>query len=193
MNLSFNSYIMKQLHLKLDENSLAIRWADAQADKVGARGHVGTHLDCYTTVPEKSEYKIIGLVIDCRKDMPSMENLRDIESLENRAVVLHTGNLEENGYGTEDYFSSETYLSEEILNAVLEKKPLFIIIDSHGIAEKGKKHIDFDKICEASGCHVIENADLSCLGEEKNIQLRILINLDHLSSGKPCKVYLNGV
>ena len=184
---------MKQLHIKLDENSPAIRWADAQADRVGARGHVGTHLDCYTKVPEKSEYKIIGLVIDCRKDMPSMENLRDIESLENRAVVLHTGNLEKNGYGTEDYFSSETYLSEEILNAVLEKKPLFIIIDSHGIAEKGNKHIDFDKICEANGCHVIENADLSCLGEEKNIQLRILINLDHLSSGKPCKVYLNGV
>lgn len=121
--------------------------------------------------------------------MPSMENLRDIEFLENKAVVLHTGNLEENGYGTEDYFSSETYLSEEILNAVLEKKPLFIIIDSHGIAE----NIDFDKICEANGCHVIENADLSCLGEEKNIQLRILINLDHLSSGKPCKVYLNRV
>ena len=49
---------MKQLHIKLDENSPAIRWADAQADKVGARGHVGTHLDCYTKVPEKSEYNI---------------------------------------------------------------------------------------------------------------------------------------
>lgn len=47
---------MKSLHIKLDKNSPPIKWADAQADRIGARGHVGTHLDCYTTVPEKSEY-----------------------------------------------------------------------------------------------------------------------------------------
>lgn len=181
---------MKQLHIKLDENSPAIRWADAQADKVGARGHVGTHLDCYTKVPEKSEFNIQGHVIDCRRGMPSAENVKHIESLDNNmALVLHTGNMEANSYGTESYFSSETFLTEETLNTVLAKKPLFIIIDSHGIAEKGKKHIDFDKICEANGCHVIENADFSSLGEEKKIQLQIIISIDHKSTGKPCKLY----
>lgn len=43
---------MKSLHIKLNKNSPPIKWADAQADRIGARGHVGTHLDCYTTVPE---------------------------------------------------------------------------------------------------------------------------------------------
>ncbi|WP_291558832.1 hypothetical protein [Bacteroides sp.] len=42
---------MKKLHVTLNENSPAVIWADTQADKIGARGHVGTHLDCYTTVP----------------------------------------------------------------------------------------------------------------------------------------------
>ncbi|WP_299229058.1 hypothetical protein [uncultured Bacteroides sp.] len=184
---------MKQLHIKLDENSPAIRCADAQADKVGARGHVSTHLDCYTKVPEKSEYNIKAMVLDCQYGMPQLEDVKSLTTLEDMALLLHTANLEKNEYGTDMYFATETFLSEKVLYSILEKKPLFIIIDSHGIAEKGKKYIDFDKICEANGCHVIENADFSCLGEEKNIQLKILINLDHRSSGKPCEIYLNGV
>lgn len=78
-------------------------------------------------------------------------------------------------------------------DGLMRRQTEYIIIDSHGIAVKGKKLINFDKICEANGCHVIENADLSCLEEEKNIKLKILINLDHFLSGKPCEIYLNGV
>lgn len=55
---------MKQLHLTFDEDSPAIHWANAQTDKIGARGYVGTHLDCYTTVPKQSEYEIDGNVIE---------------------------------------------------------------------------------------------------------------------------------
>lgn len=105
------------------------------------------------------------------------------------ALLLHTANLERNEYGTDMYFSTETFLSEEVLHTILEKKPLFIIIDSHGIAEKGKRHIEFDKICEANGCHVIENVDLSCIGNQKEVQLKILININHQSTGKPCELY----
>ncbi len=49
---------MNQLHITLEENSPAIKWANTQADRIGARGHVGTHLDCYTTVPEKQMGKV---------------------------------------------------------------------------------------------------------------------------------------
>lgn len=38
---------MDRLHLILDNNSPALQWANQQMDKIGARGHVGTHLDCY--------------------------------------------------------------------------------------------------------------------------------------------------
>ena len=59
---------MNQLHITLEENSPAIKWANTQADRIGARGHVGTHLDCYTTVPEKPEYNITAMVLDCQND-----------------------------------------------------------------------------------------------------------------------------
>lgn len=68
--------------------------------------------------------------------MPKPEDILHIDSLENMALVLHTGNSEKHQYGTEDYFNEATFLSEEVLNLILSKKPLFIIVDSHGIAEK---------------------------------------------------------
>ena len=180
---------MNQLHITLEENSPAIKWANTQADRIGARGHVGTHLDCYTTVPEKPEYNTTAMVLDCQNEMPKEEDIKSLTTLENMALLLHTANLERNEYGTDMYFSTETFLSEEVLHTILEKKPLFIIIDSHGIAEKGKRHIEFDKICEANGCHVIENVDLSCIGNQKEVQLKILININHQSTGKPCELY----
>lgn len=180
---------MKQLHINLNDESPAIRWADAQADKIGARGHVGTHLDCYTRVPEKTEYEIAGIVVNCKAGASIIESVKDIASLKNKALILYTGNLENNQYGTEAYFNEKTFLSEETLNVILEKKPLFIIIDSHGIAEKGKRHISFDKICEAKGCHVIENVDLSLIKDQKSICIRVLIDIHHLSTGKPCELY----
>ena len=180
---------MKSLHIKLDKTPPPLKWADAQADRIGARGHVGTHLDCYTTVPEKSEYNITAMVLDCQNGMPKLDNIKSFTTLENMALLLHTANLEKNEYGTDMYFATDTFLCEEVLHSILEKKPLFIIIDSHGIAEKGKRHIEFDKVCEANGCHVIENVDFSCIGKQKNIQLKILINIDHKSTGKPCELY----
>ena len=90
---------MQQLHIKLEVDSPLIQWVNAQADSIGARGHIGTHLDCYTTVPEKEEYQIKGIVIDCTAG---------IGSLKNKALILHTGNLEHNRYGTEEYFNKDT-------------------------------------------------------------------------------------
>lgn len=180
---------MQQLHLTLEEDSPAILWANARADKIGARGHVGTHLDCYTTIPKQSEYEINGNVIDCKSSMPRLDTIEHIGSLENMALVLHTGNLEKNQYGTEEYFNKDTSLQEETLNSILSKKPLFIIIDSHGIAPKGIKHITFDKLCETYDCHVIENVDLSSIKEQTFIHIKISIDVNNPSTGKPCKLY----
>lgn len=180
---------MQQLHIKLEVDSPLIQWVNAQADSIGARGHIGTHLDCYTTVPEKEEYQIKGIVIDCTAGMPSMDSMAHIGSLKNKALILHTGNLEHNRYGTEEYFNKDTSLCKETLHAILNKKPLFIIIDSHGIAPKGAEHIAFDKLCETNGCHVIENVDLSYMNNKDSVLLKILIDITYPSTGKPCKLY----
>lgn len=189
MTFHYTRETMNQLHIKLDENSSAMQWANSQTDKLDARGHIGTHLDCYTIAPEKNEYEVKGLILDCRTSMPKPEDILHIDSLENMALVLHTGNSEKHQYGTEDYFNEATFLSEEVLNLILSKKPLFIIVDSHGIAEKGGKHISYDKKCEANVCHVIENVDLTSVKDKKSIQIKISINVSHPSTGKPCELY----
>lgn len=189
MTFHYTRETMNQLHIKLDENSSAMQWANSQTDKLGARGHIGTHLDCYTIAPEKNEYEVKGLILDCRTSMPKLEDILHIDSLENMALVLHTGNSEKHQYGTEDYLNEATFLSEEVLNLILSKKPLFIIVDSHGIAEKGAKHISYDKKCEANDCHVIENVDLTSVKDKKSIQIKISINVSHPSTGKPCELY----
>lgn len=180
---------MNQFHLTLNENSPAIQWANTQADKIGAKGHVGTHLDCYTTVPEQKEYLLSAIVLDCRSGMPHCKDIQDLPALKNKALILHTGNLEKNEYGSEKYFLKNTSLTDEVLKEILNKEPVFIILDSHGIAEKGAKHIAFDKQCEECGCHVIENADFSSLKDETEIELLIRINISHPSTGKPCELY----
>ena len=63
--------------------------------------------------------------------MPQVEDISSISSLKNMALILHTGNSEKHEYGTEEYFNEETFLSEEILKLILNKKPTFIIIDLH--------------------------------------------------------------
>lgn len=180
---------MDRLHLILDNNSPALQWANQQMDKIGARGHVGTHLDCYLTTPERSEYIISAYIIDCTMKMPDMSELQNVPPLDGQALVLLTDNLGKNEYGTKEYFDTDTFLTEDLLQIILEKKPLFIIIDSHGIGEKGIKHITLDKICEKNKCHVIENVDLSSLKGRQSIQLKIIIDIKNQSTGKPCELY----
>ena len=45
------------LHLTLETTHPAMQWASTQADSIGAQGHTGTHLDCYTRVPENDSYE----------------------------------------------------------------------------------------------------------------------------------------
>lgn len=79
--------------------------------RISAKGHIGTHLDCYTDVPEKSEYSLSAYVADCTKGMPGAEFFENLPDMQNKVLVLHTGNTEKNGYGTDNYFKAKTFLS----------------------------------------------------------------------------------
>ena len=65
--------------------------------KISSKGHIGTHLDCYTCAPDKPEYEISAVVLDCKDGMPDVETLAKLSTLEGKALVLHTGNHETNG------------------------------------------------------------------------------------------------
>lgn len=181
---------MQPLHLTLTEDSPAFLKALARS-KTGARGHIGTHFDCYTKEPDAAHYEIPGLVIDCRNGMPDLEACRKLPDLTGKALILHTGNEETNGYGNEAYFRHETFFTDEALQEILvHHHPAFLIIDSHGIGLSGAIHTARDKLCESFNCHVIENTNQCVLADKENVDLVIDVDVANPSTGKPCKVYL---
>lgn len=177
------------LHIELDESHPAYVWLEKQADKIGAKGHFGTHIDCYTSNPEQQEYHLPVHTIDCRGGMPNLEYVTKLPSLRDKALILFTANMEYHEYGSKAYFEDiDTSLDMDVLEWILEKSPRLILIDSYGIGKHGQHHIERDKICEASGCYVIENI---CIKSEeiKDIQMiHVCFRLDYPSTGKPCTV-----
>ena len=178
-----------KLHIELNNNNSVNSWLDAQADRVGAKGHIGTHLDCYTTVPQQREYTISTYVVDCREAMPDDIFFQSLPMLNDSVLVFYTGNMESNAYGSEDYLSRSTFLSKKALSVLMEKYPKFILIDSYGIGAHGNNHIEYDKLCESVGCHIIENIYLDSELVRTLKEVRIYIDIDNASTGKPCLIH----
>lgn len=150
-------------------------------------GHVGTHIDCYTDVPKKSEYVVDTVVVDCRGELPTAEFFQGLD-LQEKALVLYTGNVSANGYGTKEYFMFDMGLTWETLQILLEKHPKFILIDSHGLG-MFSQHRFFDMAFEKNGCFVIMSLLLE--GEEvtdiRKVRIEIEPNVN--STGRHCKVF----
>ena len=177
------------LHIELDKSHPAYEWLEKQADKIGARGHFGTHIDCYTSVPSQNEFVLPTYMIDCRMGMPTLEQVSGLPSLQNMALILYTGNLYRNGYGSKAYFDeTDTSIDEDVLQQILEKSPQLILIDSYGIGRHGPHHQELDKTCETYGCYVIENICITPEEANKIQTIRVNFDLDYPSTGKPCTV-----
>ena len=178
-----------KLHIELTKDSPAYKWLNTQTDIIGAKGHIGTHLDCYTTTPQSREYFLDTHIIDCRNSMPEAISCRSVPMLNGKGLILYTSNMEHNEYGSDAYLSKATFLTQEALATLITKAPLFILIDSHGIGSHGKEHIKFDKLCENKGCHVIENIYLDFENIHSLDTIRIIIDINNTSTGKPCLIY----
>ncbi|MFA9395137.1 MAG: hypothetical protein ACERJ1_10585 [Halodesulfovibrio sp.] len=88
--------------------------------------------------------------------MPAAKQFEEAD-LCGKAVVLYTGVLNSVGYGSDAYGKSDTFLTQESLDALLTRLPAFIVIDACGIGNHGEEHQRFDKQCEKQYCFVIEN------------------------------------
>lgn len=177
------------LHIELGPSHPASAWLEKQADRIGARGHFGTHIDCYTSVPKQDEFHLLAVILDCRQGMPTLEEADALPSLQGIALILHTGNMYRNDYGNKTYFDeTDTAIRKEVLLRILDKKPQLILIDSYGIGKHGKEHTNLDKTCEAAGCYVIENIRIAPEEVENIRTIHVKFDLDHPSTGKPCTV-----
>ena len=177
------------LHIELDASHPAYAWLKKQADKIGAKGHFGTHIDCYTSVPVQNEFCLPVHILDCQQGMPTMEEVTALPSLHNKALILYTGNMYRNEYGSKVYFNeTDTSVEDETLRQILTKSPQLILIDSYGIGQHGPVHQERDKICEASGCYVVENIRIVPQEVSKIRAIHVCFDLDYPSTGKPCTI-----
>ncbi|WP_439185811.1 hypothetical protein [Carboxylicivirga taeanensis] len=180
--------MIHKLSLELSEEHPSYLWAKKQSDSVNALGHIGTHIDCYTVSPKESEYELEVELIRCFNEMPQITEIKK-RNLKDKALILYTNVLNKFGYGTKEYGEANTFLSEPVLDYVLALKPKFILIDSCGIGNHGEEHIKFDKKCETSGCFVVENIFMNQTIAELISDIRIKIDINNHSTGKPCHVY----
>jgi len=177
----------KQLSLVIEPGHPAYEWAKKQSDSVSAFGHIGTHIDCYESEPEKADYEVSVAIINWTDKMPSENDLESLD-ISGKALVLFTGNIEKNGYGTSEYGAMNTVLESKTLDFILSKSPAFIVIDSYGIGAHGEEHIAFDKRCELNDCFVIENVILSEVVISSLQKLKISFDKLSKSTGKRCMV-----
>ena len=177
--------ITKEIHLQLSDEDLTQFELDAKETE--RPGHIGTHMDCYMEASRYKEYGTDAVVVDCRNGLPADEYFNNLD-IEGKALVLYTGNMATNDYATKDFFMFDMKLNWDSLAALLYNHPKFILIDSHGLG-MFSQHRLFDMECEKNGCFLIMCLMLE--GEEiLNIKkLKIEIDKEMPSTGKPCRVY----
>ena len=147
-------------------------------------------MDYYTKAPELSEYELSAYVLDCTAGMPAATAVAALPDWLGQALIMRTGNEEAYRYGSEAYFKAETFLTPEALAGILSNHPQLIIIDSHSLGPSGAVHKGIDQTCEAHNCHVIDNANLVPAKGVTQAQLKILVDLTNISTGKPCQVFM---
>ncbi len=179
---------MYKLSLELSKEHPAYLWAKKQSDSVNALGHIGTHIDCYTASPSEAVYELEAELINCLNNMPKIPDIEK-RNIQGKALILYTDVLNKHGYGTEKYGKANTFLSEPVLDYILSLEPKFILIDSCGIGNHGDEHIKFDKKCERQNCFVIENIFMNQTIAKSIGSIKIKIETNNSSTGKPCEVY----
>lgn len=123
------------------------------------RKHIGTHIDVYQHSKIDLPAKIDTLVIDVRGiKQIGLEMLQGIEIVKDSFVIFHTGVIESYPYGSVEYFKPPVrpYLTNELVDALLDRKVKLIGIDASGI-QHGEDHVKIDKHVENYGAYVIEN------------------------------------
>ena len=133
---------------------------DAQGnEKKALVGHLGTHFDVMNKEFPLEYTKRNGIVFDVSSVKNREIDIADIDMdkvKKDMVVCFYTGFIEEEGYGTKKYFTEHPELSNELLEALLQKSVSMIGVDFAGV-RRGKEHTPMDQYCADHGVFIIEN------------------------------------
>jgi kynurenine formamidase len=147
----------------------------AGAEPMAAFGHVGTHFDVMNKEFPSDWFERPGLALDVSsirgRDITSKDV--DLSAIrEGMFIAFHSGFIDEVPYGTPDYFTEHPQLSDELIEALLDRKASIIGIDFAGV-RRGAEHRPKDQLCADRGVFIVEN----------------LCNLKTLLSGRPRRTF----
>ena len=133
---------------------------DAQGnEKKALVGHLGTHFDVMNKEFPLEYTKRKGIVFDASEVFDREIDIGDInldEVEKDMFVAFYTGFIEKIGYGDKMYFTEHPQLSNELIDALLDKGVSIIGVDFAGV-RRGKEHTPKDQYCADRGVFIIEN------------------------------------
>lgn len=166
---------------------------DAQGnEKKSLVGHLGTHFDVMNKEFPLEYTERRGLVFDVthvRERDIDVSDI-DIENVqEGMFVAFYSGFIEEQGYGGKIYFTEHPQLSDELIDALLDRKVSIIGVDFAGV-KRGKEHTPKDQYCADRGVFIVENlCNLSALAAENKEFTACTYPMNYAGmTGLPCRV-----
>ena len=128
-------------------------------EKKALVGHLGTHFDVMNKEFPLEFTRRQGIVFDVSSVEGRDIDIGDIDlnSVEkDMFVAFFTGYIEKVGYGGKIYFTEHPQLSNELIDALLDKGVSLIGVDFAGV-RRGKEHTPKDQYCADRGVFIIEN------------------------------------
>ena len=169
---------------------------DAQGnEKKALVGHLGTHFDVMDKEFPLEYTERKGIVFDVTEVKNKDINITDIDIdkvTKDMFVAFYTGFIEKEGYGTKKYFTEHPQLSNELLEALLQKNVSIIGVDFAGV-RRGKEHTPMDQHCADHGVFIIENLCNLCSVLKKGstfIANTYPMNYAQMT-GLPCRVVVD--
>ena len=166
---------------------------DAQGnEKKALVGHLGTHFDVMNKEFPLEYTERKGIVFDVSRVKNRDIDITDIDMnnvTNDMFVCFYTGFIEEEGYGTKKYFTEHPQLSNELLEALLQKKVSIIGVDFAGV-RRGKEHTPMDQYCADHGVFIIENlCNLCSILKNGNTFIANTYPMNYAEmTGLPCRV-----
>lgn len=166
---------------------------DAQGnEKKALVGHLGTHFDVMNKEFPLEYAERKGCVFDVHQVTERDIGIADMDLSRVESgmfVAFYTGFIEKEGYGTKAYFSEHPQLSNELIDALLDKGVSIIGVDFAGV-RRGREHTPKDQYCADRGVFIVENlCNLNVLLPLKNGFTVFTFPMSYAEmSGLPCRV-----